>query len=536
MHVAANIPQDFTEEEKQQARDNIGVVDREYFGSDTIGVDSDNVITGKYQGGYGIEISGNRISKTHHRLMATNNVQYSYCKVFDFTWQYVYGRGQCVFTATHYGGDFVTFAVSATRALGANFTVGWPYVVDASPEMLRNSSFIERLEIREVGSRLIGYLKLRNFSQNQFWLDWEGSSGAGILSFTPQLTNSPEGDIAWTCTVGKDDVPYTQYDADNAFQKKLTAGRHITIDSDNVISGEGFYEAVYGTTTFGHVSDALAAGDHVVMKYDGGAGDIEYASYGGYYMDPELTMYYFYSLGKGGQRIVYTLDEHDHWDTVVPDDNEGKVLIAEYNRTTFGDIKNAISNGKYVVAKSGSSYFWMNHDFDNRIVFTGKNSLTWADAAFVEVDSDNVWSYTTSSPPLTTFASYGSVITTDAWNDVERTDSFALAQKGTHGGVLDLGVKLGLHGWSGTYKVFTRLYHDSTNQSAPASGTTEFSTVNVVSTDYTHFGYVPQYMLQTGCNWTYIAELYYTAQPGRSVRFTLNGVGSAITWLAEEIR
>ena len=52
MHVAANIPQDFTEEEKQQARDNIGVVDREYFGSDTIGVDSDGVITGKYQGGY----------------------------------------------------------------------------------------------------------------------------------------------------------------------------------------------------------------------------------------------------------------------------------------------------------------------------------------------------------------------------------------------------------------------------------------------------------------------------------------------------
>ena len=335
------------------------------------------------------------------------------------------------------------------------------------------------------------------------------------------------------------DVPYTQNEINNTFQKKLTAGDHINIDSDGVISAHGFlekYEAVYGTTTYSNIHDALEAGKEVVLRIDGGADDVSYATFGGAYSDPEYNEYYFYSLGKGAQDTVYRVNNLDTWTTFTPNDADGRVFIAEYNRTAFADIKRAINQGKYAVAKSGASYFWLNHDFDERIVFTGKNSLSWSDAAFVEVDSDDVWSYSTSAPPLTTFASYGSVIATDAWNAVEHTDSFALAQKGTHGGMLDLGVKLGLHGWSGTYKVFTRLYHDSTNQSAPASGTTEFSTVNITSTDYAHFGYVPQYMLQTGVNWTYIAEIYYTAQPGRSVRFTLNGVGSAITWLAEEIR
>lgn len=537
MHVAANFPQDFTEEEKQQARENIGAVNREYFGSDTIDVDSDGVITGKYHGGYGIEISGNTISKTHHRLIATNNVQYTYCKVFDFTWQYVYGRGQCVFTATHYGGSFVTFSVTATRALGTNYTVAWPYVVDASDDMLNPSAFIERLEVREVGSRIIGYLKLRNFSQNQFWLDWEGSSGAGILSFTPQLTNSPEGEIAWTRTVDKYDVWYSQADADNIFQKKLIEGRHITIDSDNVISGEGVFVAEYGETTFSEVQDALAHGDHLVMTLNGGIGECSYACYGGFNSYPDFDEYYFFSLGKGGQRTIYRLDNANHWSTYVPNENDGRVLIAEYNRTEFNTIKNAISNGMYVVANSGASWYWLNHNFDSRIVFTGKNSLGWSDSAFVEVDSDNVWSMSSSSAPITTFAEHGSVITTDAWNEVDHTVSFILAQKGTHGGTMQLGVKTGTSGWTGSYKVFTRLYHNSTNQSAPPNGTTEFSTVTIVSGDFAYVGSVPQYLLQTNVQWTYIIELAYSDQPGRSVRFTISGIGSTdITFLAEEIR
>lgn len=536
MHVAANFPQDFTEEEKAQARENIGAVNRQYFGSDTIDVDSDGVITGKYRGGYGIEISGNTINKTHHRLIATNNVQYTYCKVFDFTWQYVYGRGQCVFTATHYGGSFVTFSVTATRALGANYTVAWPYVVDASDDMVNPSAFVERLEVREVGSRIIGYLKLRNFSQNQFWLDWEGSSGAGILSFTPQLTNSPEGTIAWTRTVDKYDVWYSQADADNTFQKKLTEGSHIHIDSDNVISADGLYTADYGSTTFAQVRDAIAAGEHVIMRKVDGL-DVSYASYGGFNSYPDMDEYYFYALGKGGQNTIYRLNNSTGWSTFAPNDADGRVFIAEYNRTSFSDIKSAINQGKYAVATMGSSYFWMNHDFDNRIVFTGKNSLSWSDAAFLEVDSDDVWSYSSSAPPLTTFADYGSVITTDAWNDVDRTDSFALAQKGTHGGTMQLGVKLGLHGWSGSYKVFTQLYHDSTNGSASPNGTTSFSTVNITSTDYTYVGSVEQYMLQTGVNWRYVIELNYSSQPGRSVRFTIRGIGASnITFCAEEIR
>lgn len=536
MHVAANFPQDFTEEEKQQARDNIGVVDREYFGSDTIGVDSDGVITGKYTGGYGIEIDGNVIKKTHHRLIATNNVQYTYCKVFDFTWQYVYGRGQCVFTASHYGGSFVTFSVTATRALGANYTVAWPYVVDASDDMVNPSAFVERLEIRSVGSRIIGYLKLRNFSQNQFWLDWEGSSNAGILSFTPQLTNSPEGTIEWTRTVDKYDVWYSQADTDNTFQKKLTEGNHIHIDSDNVISADGMFTADYGSTTFAQVRDAIAGGEHVIMRKVDGV-EVSYASYGGFNSYPDFDEYYFFSLGKGGQRTIYRLNNSTGWSTFAPNDADGRVLIAEYNRTSFATIANAINNGMYVVTKRGTQYYPMIHNFDARAIFNSKANLGWNTEDFCEVDSDDVWTMYTSAAPITTFAEHGSVITTDAWNEVDHTNSFVLAQKGTHGGLMDVGVKIGTNGWSGSYKVFTRLFHNSTQSSAPESGTTEFSTINVISTDFTHVGYVPQYMLQTGTQWTYIIELAYSNSPGRSVRFTISGVGASdITFLAEEIR
>lgn len=536
MHVAANFPQDFTEEEKAQARENIGVVDREYFGSDTIDVDSDGVITGKYRGGYGIEISGNTINKTHHRLIATNNVQYTYCKVFDFTWQYIYGRGQCVFTASHYGGSFVTFSVTATRALGANYTVAWPYVVDASDDMAKSSAFIEKLEIRESGNRIIGYLKLRNFSQNQFWLDWEGSSNAGILSFTPQLTNSPEGEIAWTRTVDKYDVWYSQADADNTFQKRLTAGRHISIDSDNVISGEGVFVAEYGTTTFAQVQDALAQGDHLVMHLSEGVGADSYAAYGGFNTYPDMDEYYFYALAKGGQRTIYRLNNSTGWSTFTPNDAEGRVFIAEYNVTQFNTIENAINNGSYVVTKRGSQYYPMIHNFDARIIFNSKANLGWNTEAFCEVDSDNVWTMYTSAAPITTFADHGSVITTDAWNEVDHTTSFVLAQKGTHGGTMQVGVKVGDGGWTGSYKVFTRIYHNADNPSAPPNGTTDFSTVSLTS-EFAYVGSVPQYLLQTNVQWTYIVELAYSSQPGRSVRFTISGIGASdITFLAEEIR
>lgn len=537
MHVAANIQQDFTEEEKQQARDNIGVVDREYFGSDTIDVDSDGVITGKYQGGYGIEISGNRISKTHHRLIATNNVQYTYCKVFDFTWQYVYGRGQCVFTASHYGGSFVTFSVTATRALGANYTVAWPYVVDASDDMAKSSAFIEKLEIRESGNRIIGYLKLRNFSQNQFWLDWEGSSNAGILSFTPQLTNSPEGEIAWTRTVDKNDVWYSQYDADNTFQKRLTAGRHISIDSDNVISGEGVFVAEYGETTFYQVQQALANGDHLVMTLNGGVGECSYACYGGFNSYPDMDEYYFFSLGKGGQRTIYRLDNANHWSTYAPNEQDGRVLIAEYNRTSFEDIKSAITAGKYVVATLNNIYYPMTHNYDARVSFTGKTSFDSSTFSFVEVDSDSVWSSFTVADSRREFTNHFGVQTQDQYSEIGYTRRFNVGEKGTHGGLMDLGMKLGPSGWSGDYKVFTSLYHNSTSPSAPPNGTTEFSTVNIgTSSAYTNIGSVSQYVLQTGVQWTYIVEVTYSAAPGCSIRVTFSGIGSTdVTAFAEEV-
>ena len=520
---------------------NTYTVNAQMQGTETIDVDSDGNISGKYRGGYGIEVSGNTISKTHHRLIETNNVQYAYCKVFDFTWQYVYGRGQCVFTATHYGGSYVTFSVTLIRAVGTNYTVAWPYVVAASDDMVNPGAFIEKLEIREVGNRIVGYLKLHNFSQNQFWLDWEGSSGAGIVSFTPQLTNSPEGEIAWTRTVDKYDVWYSQADADNIFQKRLTAGENIHIDSDNVISADqgdsNLFIAEYGSTTFNEVTEALGYGKTVTMRLEETQESILGAQYGGFFVYPDVNEYYFFALSNGGNKTIYRLNSNDEWTTYSPDELSEKVFIAVYNVTLFRDIKNAITNGKYVVARSGTTYFWMNHNFDNRVVFTGKNSLTWSDAAFVEVDSDDVWSYSSSAPPLTTFAEHGSTTPSDSWNDVGHTASFALAQKGTHGGTMQLGAKIASGGWTGNYKVFTRLYHNSTQTSAPANGTTDFGTVNIVGTEYTQVGIVPQYMLQSGTQWTYIIELTYCNQPGRSVRFTISGVGSSdITFLAEEIR
>ncbi len=509
-------------------------------GTETIDVDSDGNISGKYQGGYGIEISGNRISKTHHRLIATNNVQYTYCKVFDFTWQYVYGRGQCVFTATHYGGSYVTFSVTLIRALGANYTVAWPYVVAASDDMVNPGAFIEKLEVREVGNRIVGYLKLRNFSQNQFWLDWEGSSGAGYVSFTPQLTNSPEGEIAWTRTVDRYDVWYSQADADYTFQKKLTAGENIHIDSDNVISADGgdsnVFVAEYGTTTYAEVEEALGYGKIVSMRLEESPEEILGAQYGGYFVYPDVNEYYFFALGNGGQKKIYRLTSENQWSTFSPDELSGKVFIAVYGSTLFNDIKSAIAQGKYVVTRRGSQYYVMIHDFDYRIIFNSKANLGWNTADFCEVDSDNVWTMYTSAAPLTTFAEHGSVITTDAWNEVDHTTSFVLAQKGTHGGTMQVGVKIGTGGWTGSYKVFTRLYHNANNPSAPPNGTTDFSTVSLTS-EFAYVGSVPQYLLQTNVQWTYIVELAYSSGPGRSVRFTMSGIGSTdITFLAEEIR
>jgi len=519
---------------------NTYTVNSNYSGSDTVGIDSDGVISGKYRGGYGINVNGNVISKTGHKLIATNNVSYTYCKVFDFTWQYIYGRGQTVFTATHYGGDYVTFAVSLMRAINTGYTVAWPYVVSASPYMATGNGFVERLEIREVGNRIVGYLKLKNFSQNHFWLDWEGASDAGIVSFTPQLTNSPEGEIAWTRTVDKDDVFYSQYDADRIFQKKLTAGRNITIDSDNVISAEdgdsNVFIAEYGTTTYAEVENALSFGKIVSMRREESPEEILGAQYGGYFVYPDVNEYYFFALGQGGQKKIYRLNSADEWSTFSPDELSGKVFIAVYNSTLFNEIKSAIDQGKYVVAKQGSSYYVLNHYFDSRIVFMGKLSLTANVDNFIEVDSDNVWTSTTAALPVTSFTAHGTVTATDTYNDVGHTNSFAVGQKGTHGGVLDIGVKIGTSGWNGDYKVFTRTYHNSSSSSAPASGTTSFSTVTLGS-NYVSLASVSQYLLMTGVQWTCIIDLAYSASPGRSLRLTLSGIGSTdITYFAEEIR
>lgn len=434
---------------------NTYTVNAEYAGSDTVEIDSDGAIKGKYEGGYGIAIDGNTIKKTHHKLVWSENASYGYCKVFDFTWNHGYGRGLCVFTATYYSGDYATFAVSLTREKGVERTVAVPDVVSASPGML-NNGFLERLEIREIGDRTIGYLKLRNFTQSQFWLDWEGGSEAGSVSFEPQLTDSPEGDIAWTRSVVVDDVPYSQSITDILFQKRLIAGDNIVIGEDNVISS--------------------------------------------------------------------------------PTDYDGKVFIATYGTTSFADIKAAIANGEYVVVKYGTVYYTMCLDLSARIVFTGKTSQVANSDSFVEVDSDNNWTQTTATIPKASFTAHGSVTTTDNYNDVGNTASFAVGQKGTHGGLLDIGAKTGDSGWLGSYKSLIRIFHNSSSDLVPTSGSTAIGTVTL-GVDYVSIGSVSQYLLTGGTQWTYIVELAQSASPGRGLRLTVSGTGSTdITWMAEEIR
>lgn len=214
---------------------NTFTVNAEYAGSDTVEIDSDGVVSGKYKGGYGIGIDGNTVKNIHHKMVSTNSTKYNYCKVFEFTWNRTYGRGICVFSATNPNGDYVTFVLQLTRVINADYTVVRPFVVSASPSMV-SGSFVERLEVRTSGDKLIGYLKLKSFSQSQFWLDWGGISDAGKVSFAPQLTNTTEGDISWTCSVTKTNVFYTQTDADDKFQNKLIPGNGISLDSDGNIS------------------------------------------------------------------------------------------------------------------------------------------------------------------------------------------------------------------------------------------------------------------------------------------------------------
>lgn len=419
---------------------NTFTVNAEYAGSETVGIDSDGSIYGKYRGGYGIEINGNTISKTHHKLMATNSVTYNYCKVFDFTWQHVYGRGLCVFTATHYGGDYVTYAVSLTRALGADFTIAWPYVVSASPYMAQNG-FVESIEIRENGDRIIGYLKLRNFKQSQFWLDWEGSSGAGVVSFTPQLTNSPEGTIVQTKSVSTSDVFYSQDDADSKFQNKLIPGNGISLDSDGNISvdesvlpdGSNVFIATYGTTPYDDIKAAIDEGKAVFMK----DGRIQYtvvSNVDDMWGSPTVMFGATIDEYSGGfpKALLVAVrkypDGTTHYDGYRNDSIAlyGNLpLVVNYGENKYTEITNAINNGRVVVLKKTNSeddidwavyggynvytdktehYFFGLATDGQRYVYKVDNSNNWTSSAIddsmfqkkltagdsILIDSDNV--------------------------------------------------------------------------------------------------------------------------------------------------
>lgn len=316
------------------------------------------------------------------------------------------------------------------------------------------------------------------------------------------------------------------------------AGNNITIEGNviNADNGTDVFVVEYGTTTYAQIAQAITDGKSLRMVKTEGPEKIDSAVYGGFNVYPDVNEYHFFSLGAGGQRYVFSINSDDEWNTLAPVDYEGKVFFAEYGRTSFLQVQGAILQKKYVVAVDGTAYYSLNHAFNDRFVFMGKVSLVANVDNFVELNENDEWSRVTASLGITTFTAFGGVTTTDAYNDVGHTDSFAVGQKGTHGGVLDIGIKVGRSGWTGTYKVFSQVFHNSDSSSAPVSGSTSFSTITM-GANYVALGTVSQYLLMTGTQWTTIFEVAYDASPGRSFRLTLSGIGSTnITYFAEEMR
>ena len=330
---------------------NTFTVNAEYAGSDTVEIDSDGSIHGKYSGGYGIGIDGNTVKNINHKMVSTNSTKYNYCKVFEFTWNRTYGRGLCVFSATNPNGDYVTFVLQLTRVINADYTVVRPFVVSASPSMV-SGSFVERLEVRTSGDKLIGYLKLKDFSQSQFWLDWEGISDAGKVSFDPQLTNTTEGDISWTCSVTKSNVSYPQTDADDKFQVKLIPGDGINLDSDGNISAivneytNGVAVAIYNgspqmsETEFAKIQQAVI-NKKIVYVLFGNAGSL-----------------YYYGLVKFGSAGYGFMYESNTLKEYMLIDNNGNVT-----RTTL--------------PSGGPSAYWLGSGiWHNTLTLSGQGSST----------------------------------------------------------------------------------------------------------------------------------------------------------------
>lgn len=419
---------------------NTFTVNAEYAGSDTVEIDSDGVVFGKYKGGYGIGIDGNTVKNINHKMVSTNSTKYNYCKVFEFTWNRTYGRGICVFTATNPNGDYVTFVLQLTRVINADYTVVRPFVVSASPSMV-SGSFVERLEVRTSGDKLIGYLKLKSFSQSQFWLDWGGISDAGKVSFAPQLTNTTEGDISWTCSVTKTNVFYTQTDADDKFQNKLIPGNGISLDSDGNISVDesvlpdesNVFIATYGTTPYDDIKAAIDQGKAVIVK----DGRIQYTVVSNavdLWSAPAVffgAMLDQYTAGFPQRSLISVRNVSGQgtvWDRISDSRlamYDSLPIVATYGSTSYSTINNAINGGRVVVLKKTNSeddidwavyggynvytdktehYFFGLSTDGQRYIYTVDNSNNWTassidDSIFqkkltagdaILIDSDNV--------------------------------------------------------------------------------------------------------------------------------------------------
>ena len=373
-------------------------------------------------------------------MVSTNSTKYNYCKVFEFTWNRTYGRGLCVFTATNPNGDYVTFVLQLTRVINADYTVVRPFVVSASPSMV-SGSFVERLEVRTSGDKLIGYLKLKSFSQSQFWIDWGGVSDAGKVSFAPQLTNTTEGDISWTCRVTKTNVFYTQTDADDKFQNKLIPGNGISLDSDGNISvdesvlpdGSNVFIATYGTTPYDDIKAAIDEGKAVIVK----DGRIQYTVVSNavdLWSSPAVffgAMLDQYSAGFPQRSLISVRNVSGQgtiWDkisnsTLAISDN--LPIVAKYGSTSYSTINAARNDGRVVVLKKTNSaedidwavyggynvytdknehYFFGLATDGQRYIYTVDNSNNWTASAIddsmfqkkltagdaILIDSDNV--------------------------------------------------------------------------------------------------------------------------------------------------
>ena len=264
---------------------------------------------------------------------------------------------------------------------------------------------------------------------------------AGTVSFTPLLTNSPEGTIVQTKSVISSDVFYSQADADDKFQKNLIPGEGIILDSDGNISvdesvmpdANNVFIATYGTTPYEDIKAAIDAGKAVIVK----DGRIQYTVVSNAVDLWSAPVVFFgamldqYAAGFPQRALISVRNisgQGTQWDRISNSTlamSDKLPIVATYGSTSYSTINNAINGNRVVVLKKTNStedidwavyggynvytdktehYFFGLGTDGQRYVYTVDNSNNWTsstidDSMFqkkltagdaILIDSDNV--------------------------------------------------------------------------------------------------------------------------------------------------